>query len=380
MKHYKKLFQLTATATLLGISSMGQAALTQTNTSTAFNLTKAQADTNLSTTATSSTNSTLSGTTPTLGQFNAATGVLTGATLQLNSTRTATVSGTASKSMGPSRTANFNATVPASGGSTFAATGITTQTFGTIAANTSCSLSMGMGSSCAPTTGTSGAQTTNTTAQSVTAGSLNNYVGSSNVSGINLSSNLSSNISGTSTLSAGSANAALTWAGSVTANYTYLLHADASFNGSSDLNSLTLDFGTVFQNSAATNLAFSIFNLADSNRISLDLDSVVGSGNTSVFNDGLASFLSLAQGSSNIFNASLLTSTVGTFSAQYLINLSDADIGASSTRQNQQLTLNLVGNVAAIDNVAAVPVPASVWLFNSALLGLLGLMRRKQIV
>jgi len=122
MKHYKKLFQLTATATLLGISSMGQAALTQTNTSTAFNLTKAQADTNLSTTATSSTNSTLSGTTPTLGQFNAATGVLTGATLQLNSTRTATVSGTASKSMGPSRTANFNATVPASGGSTFAAT------------------------------------------------------------------------------------------------------------------------------------------------------------------------------------------------------------------------------------------------------------------
>ncbi|MDO9160963.1 MAG: hypothetical protein Q8N35_08095 [Methylococcaceae bacterium] len=380
MKHYKKLFQLTATATLLGISGIGQAALTQTNTSTTFNLTKAQADTNLTTTATSSTNSTLSGTTPTLDQFNAATGVLTGVTLQLNSTRTATVSGTASKTMGPARTANFNATVPASGGSTFAASGITTQTFGTIAANTSCSLSMGMGSSCTPTTGTSGAQTTNTTAQSVAAGSLNNYVGSSNVSGINLGSNLSSNISGTSTLSAGSANAALTWTGSVTANYTYLLHADASFNGNSDLNSLTLDFGTVFQNSAATNLTFSIFNLADSNRISLDLDSVVGSGNTSVFNDGLASFLSLAQGSSNIFNASLLTSTVGTFSAQYLINLSDADIGASSTRQNQQLTLNLVGNVAAIDNVAAVPVPASICLFNSALLGLLGLARRKQIV
>ncbi len=107
-------FQLTAVAALLAVSSVSQAALVQTTSSTNFNLTKSQTDTDLTATATSSANTSLSGTTPNLGSFNPATGVLTGVTIQLNSTRTASVSGTASKTMGPSRTANFNATVPAS--------------------------------------------------------------------------------------------------------------------------------------------------------------------------------------------------------------------------------------------------------------------------
>lgn len=154
------------------------------------------------------------------------------------------------------------------------------------------------------------------------------------------------------------------------ANYSYLLHALASFDGNSGTNSLTLDFGNVLQNSTAS-LAFSVFNLADVNRIGLDLDSVSGSGDTGAFSTGLSPFFDLAQGSNQAFIASLLTSTTGAFNAQYLLNLSDADLGASSTWQNQQLTLNLVGNVSAV------PVPGAVWLFGSAVMGLIGMGRRK---
>jgi len=164
------------------------------------------------------------------------------------------------------------------------------------------------------------------------------------------------------------------WAGSLQANYSYMLHALASFDGSSASNSLTLDFGNVAQNSSSPSLFFILFNQANSDRIGLDLDSVSGSGNAGAFSTDLSPFAGLAQGSSQAFLASLLTSTTGAFNAQYLLNLSDADLGASNTRQNYQLTLNLVGNVTAV------PVPAAVWSFLTGFMGLLALGRRKQAV
>jgi hypothetical protein len=85
----------------------------------------------------------------------------------------------------------------------------------------------------------------------------------------------------------------------------------------------------------------------------------------------------LAQGGSQSFIANLLTANTGVFSAQYLLNLSDEDLGASSTRQNYQLTLNLTGNVVA--ETTPVPVPGAVWLFGSAMFGFLGVSRRKTI-
>jgi hypothetical protein len=120
-------------------------------------------------------------------------------------------------------------------------------------------------------------------------------------------------------------------------------------------------------------LSFSLFNQANADRISLDLDSVTGSANTGAFSTTLSPFSDLAQGSSQAFMASLLTSTTGVFNAQYLLNLSDANLGASNTWQNHQLTLNLVGNVTAV------PVPGAVWLFGTAMAGLISLGRRKQV-
>jgi hypothetical protein len=168
-------------------------------------------------------------------------------------------------------------------------------------------------------------------------------------------------------------NYSVEWAGDLQANYSYLLHAAASFDGSSVSNVLTLDFGTITQNSAAS-LNFALFNLANADRIGLDLDSVIGSGDTSAFDSGLSAFADLAQGGSLSFIANLLTANTGAFSAQYLLNLSDADFGASSTRQNHQLTLNLIGNVSAV------PVPGAVWLFGSALVGFISVSRRNKSI
>jgi len=63
----------------------------------------------------------------------------------------------------------------------------------------------------------------------------------------------------------------LDWAGNLSATYTYLLHAAPSFDSGSSIDSLTLDFGSVEQNSTVSSLGFSIFNLADPDRTDLDL-------------------------------------------------------------------------------------------------------------
>ena len=115
-----------------------------------------------------------------------------------------------------------------------------------------------------------------------------------------------------------------------------------------------------------------MFNLANADRIGLDLDSVIGSGDTGAFDTGLSAFADSTKGGSQSFIANLLAANAGSFSAQYLLNLSDADFGAGSTRQNYQLTLNLIGNVTAV------PLPGAVWLFGSALLGFVGIGRRKR--
>jgi hypothetical protein len=133
---------------------------------------------------------------------------------------------------------------------------------------------------------------------------------------------------------------------------------------------LDLNFGTVFQGDTAS-LAFDRYNLAG-DRVGLDLDSIAGSGDTGSFLSDLTLFTELDAGASNTYWASLLTDSLGTFSASYLLTFSDADVGAAASRTNNfQMTLNLRGEVVeAAASLTSVPEPASLLLLSTGLLGL----------
>ena len=370
--------QLTAVAALLAVSGVSQAALSTTSGPVSFNGSVAVSASGISKASVGNNNNGAGLANVALGQFNAATGVLMGVDLQLASSRQQIIDGYGYKNNGPARDAS------GSGSSTAAMVAIgAAANFSTAIslAGGSCSLAHGPTgfTECSWGPNSSSAVATNATA-SVGNSNLNDYVGSGTVD-----ASLSLPVLETTTTlsrtqgqaSGSTTNYTVEWAGDLQANYSYLQHALASFDGSSVSNVLTLDFGTITQNSAAA-LNFGLFNLANADRIGLDLDGVIGSGDTGAFDTGLMAFADLAQSGSQSFIVNLLTANAGAFSAQYLLNLSDADLGASSTRGNYQLTLNLTGNVIA--TAATVPVPGAIWLFGSALLGLLGVNRRNQRV
>lgn len=370
-------FQLTAVAALLAVSGVSQAALTTTTGPIAFSGSAQVTATGGQVASATNSNNGAAIANIALSQFNASNGVLTGVNLQLDSNRIQVIDGFGNKNNGPGRTVSGSGTSNA----LLSASGVTANFAPDLTqAGTGCDLAHGpTGSvSCSWGPDTADAVTTDTTV-GADEQNLNDYVGAGSV---NASLSLPT-LSATSTMSAtmgqpgSGSNATYTvdWSGTLQADYSYLLHALASFDGSSEINSLALDFGNVAQNSIAS-LNFGLFNLANADRIGLDLDGVIGSGDTGAFDTGLIAFADLAQSGSQSFIANLLTANTGAFSAQYLLNLSDADLGASSTRGNYQLTLNLTGNVVA----APVPVPGAIWLFGSALLGLLSVNRRKQLV
>jgi hypothetical protein len=367
-------FQLTAVAVLLSTSSISQAALTITSGPNAFSGSASVTASGVSVASATSNNNGATAANVALGQFNAALGVLTGVDLQLTSNRQQVIDGAGYKNNGPGRDASGK------GSSTAAMIAIgAAANFSTAISQTggSCALAHGPTgfTECSWGPNSSAAETTNATA-SVDSSNLDDYVGNGSVNAALTLPSLeaTTTLSRTQGQTSGSTtNYSVEWAGDLQANYSYLLHAAASFDGSSVSNVLTLDFGTITQNSAAS-LNFALFNLANADRIGLDLDSVIGSGDTSAFDSGLSAFADLAQGGSLSFIANLLTANTGAFSAQYLLNLSDADFGASSTRQNHQLTLNLIGNVSAV------PVPGAVWLFGSALVGFISVSRRNKSI
>jgi hypothetical protein len=369
---------LAVSAALIGASGASQATLIDSSGPVAFNgsasVTASQSYPNtpggtgpLSVT---NTNNGATAASVSLGQFNAATGVLTGVDLALVSNRVQTLNGSGYKGNGAAKTAS------GSGLSTAELSAAGTSLTFTPAINLAggaCSLAAGGTGSISCTWGptTSSPVATNGSA-AVDQANLDSYVGAGSVTASLRTPTLS--VTDTQSTNQGQASGSsatytLGWTGTVAANYTYLLHAAPSFDGASAQNSLTLDFGSVALGSSAT-LSFDLFNLADPNRVGLDLDSVTGSGDTAILNTNLASFLGLVQGGSTGFLASLDTSTAGLFSAQYVLNLSDSDVGAASSRSTHQLTLNLLGNVTPV------PVPAAVWLFGSALMGM-GFVRRK---
>jgi len=130
----------------------------------------------------------------------------------------------------------------------------------------------------------------------------------------------------------------------ITVNLDVLDHANASFASGVDQNVLNIDFGTVTVG-AVTGAAVDIFNLEATAGFTadLDLDSIIGSGDTGVLTTNLGTFSGLGAGLQAMYMAELDTTTPGSFSASYTLNLSDEDIAGATS---QVLTLNLLGEVS----------------------------------
>lgn len=356
---------------LVGSAGIAHAEITSTSSPTAFSGSASVTATANSVASATATNNNAAIATADVGQFDAATGVLMGTTVQTTGSLVQTIGGAGTKGNGAAKTANGSGssttgmTAPGASGS-FGSTTLT---------GTGCSLKQGgTGNiSCAWGPVTSAATSTNGSA-SVTSNSLNSYVGAGTVGVLfamptvqatsTLSSTMGQASSSTSTYS-------VNWSGNVQANYSYLLHAAPSFDVQAQSSSLTLDFGTVAQGSSVNPLFFTLYNLADQNRVGLDLDSFTFSGDAQLTTD-LASFANLEQGLKQSFLAGLDTSSVGSFSAHYILTLSDADVGASSTRGSYQMELNLVGNVAAV------PEPESYAMLLAGLGLIAGIARRRK--
>ena len=302
-----------------------------------------------------------------LEQFDASLGVLTGVTINLDSTRTQTVTvSVPAKSNKPPVSAQSAGT----GGSTasISAPGVS-YTF-TPEINASATCSGTSTDACSNTYSPVGVATNeNLSATS----SLDSYVGSGTVTVSRTTPTFyatqkTNEFNGKSTTQYN-----LDWAGKLSATYTYLLHAAPSFDSGSSIDSLTLEFGSVEQNSSIDSLGFSIFNLADANSTDLDLTGFSATGDTGVLQSDLATFTNLSQGSEQLFYATLDTATSGSFSVTYKLTLSDAaNIGATDSQHSYYMYLTLTGTV---DAGASVPVPDAFWLFVTGLVGIVGIAR-----
>ena len=134
---------------------------------------------------------------------------------------------------------------------------------------------------------------------------------------------------------------------SATAAYTVLDHSVGAFVAVGSPTTLNLNFGTILQGSGSQSLQYQVQNLFAQYRAALDLDSVtVESNPQGVFSTNAAPFSNLPSGSvSAPINISLNTSTTGTFTGQFLLNVSDEKdlIGHAGA---SVLTLNVEGSVS----------------------------------
>jgi hypothetical protein len=332
--------------------------------------------------ATSGTLATMS---PTLTEFDASQGVLIGTTIKVESTHTQTISGSVTNGDKNKTTTSGTGTSSAS----ISADGAGSAGFNlSISGNAKVPNTTGATSASFGPTATT---TATTTTLAVAPGSLDNYVGdgSGTVTVALTTPTLSVNstwASGNKNSTTSSATYTLSWNGDVTVTYDYLLHAAPSFDGSTVLPSLDLDFGYFHVGDVAGPLSFSIWNLAADHRIGLDLDSIeLVSGDGGVLSTNLLPFANLGQGEAASFLAYFDTGATGyDFSASYLLTFSDANLGAAASRWMYQMTLNLSGRLG-VDNdpdpdpdPVAVPEPGLLALLGVGLTGLFVATRRRR--
>jgi hypothetical protein len=147
-------------------------------------------------------------------------------------------------------------------------------------------------------------------------------------------------------------------------------HGVASLDSAAKVD--TIDIVLLGNLNATVAKSYDIFNLLQTAGYTgrLDLISFSGEGDTATLDSGLSTFTALDAGSSKTFTASMDTRALGTYSAVYTLDLTDAvSDGISGDVEHQTLHIQIDGQV--------VPEPSTAILLAVALLGLGAYLRRR---
>jgi hypothetical protein len=359
---------LLALGTGIMTPTLAHASLVTTTASASFSVTGSVNDTLPAATgstngATTSSNLNL-GTTQ-VGQFNASTGVLTGVTVNLQSTQKQTTAVSSAGTTSGSNAGSANASGTGTSTVRLEVPNGVPSAGSTATAVDTCAGKPKDACNDAPTVKQVNANL------AVNSANLNAYAGNGTFGVSHIATTLSAETTSNSYNSQATTTSTVDWQGTLDATYSYLLHAAQSFDPSSSALALTLDFGTVYLGDTVASKSFGISNLAG-DRVGLSLTSFTETGDTSnLFSTSLATFNNLGQGNTNSFIASFLANTLGSYGASYKLTLADVapDVAYASNTlgSGYNLTLNVLGNVIERppqQNAGDVPEPGSLALLG----------------